>query len=61
MNLGQDNQERLKRDNSLIEQLDCDLFSFVGTHEKLEAVSNYSMELLRNLKEARQENKKLST
>ena len=40
--------------------MDCDLFGFVGTHEKLEAVNSYSQNLLEQLQKARAENIKLA-
>ena len=57
--MSQESHEKLRRDNSLIEQLDCDLFGFVGTHEKLEAVNNYSQKLLKQLNKAKEENIRL--
>ena len=60
VNLGKESNEKLRSNNSLIAQMDCDLFGFVGTHEKLEAVNSYSQNLLEQLQKARAENIKLA-
>ena len=60
VNHGIECQERIQKDGSLLEQMDCDLFGLAGTHEKLQAVHSYCMELLKNLKEARERNEIIS-
>ena len=41
--------------NSLIAQMDGDLFDLAGTHEKLEAIDKLNRELDRDLAKARDE------
>ena len=53
-------QERIQKDGSLLEQLDGDLFGLAGTHEKLRAVHNYCLELLKDLKESKEKNESLT-
>ena len=54
------NNERIKSNNSLIAQLDGDLFDYAGTHEKLEAIDNYSKSLVEQLNKEKAENGKLA-
>ena len=58
--LGKQNNKRIKSNNSLIAQLDGDLFDFAGTHEKLEAIDKYSKTLVEQLSKERAENGRLA-
>ena len=53
------NSKKIQSNNSLIAQLDGDLFDFAGTHEQLEAINKYSCSLLTELENEKAEQKKL--